>query len=50
MGVWAANSKRAERLIMAVSPVAQEFSDWGDSDKTDAAIDTSADGVSEAKE
>lgn len=28
----------------------QEFSDWGDADKTDAAIDTSPDGVSEPKE
>jgi hypothetical protein len=49
VGVWATNSKRAEGLILAVDGVAQEFSDWGDSDKTDAAIDQSADGVEEAR-
>jgi hypothetical protein len=49
VGVWATNSKRAEGLIMAVDGVAQEFSDWGDADKTDAAIDQSADGVEEAR-
>ncbi len=49
IGVWATNSKQAGGgIIMAVNGVAQEFSDWGDADKTDAAIDQSADGVDQA--
>ena len=50
VGVWATNSKRAEGLIMAVDGLAKEFSDWGDADETDAAIDQSAHGVQEAKD
>jgi hypothetical protein len=49
VGVWATNSPRAEGLIFAVDGMAQEFSDWGDADKTDAAIDQSAHGVDEAR-
>jgi hypothetical protein len=50
VGVWATNSRQGDGLIMAVDAVAQEFSDWGDADKTDAAIESSADGVAQAKE
>jgi hypothetical protein len=35
--------------VFAVDSVAQEFSDWGDADKTDAAIDQSADRVEQAR-
>jgi hypothetical protein len=49
IGVWATNSPKAEGLIYAVDSVAQEFSDWGDADKTDAAIDASAHGVDEGR-
>ncbi len=50
VGVWATNSRSADGMIFAVDPVAQEFSDWGDGDQTDAQIDQSADGVSQAEE
>lgn len=49
VGVWATNSTTADGLILAVDSAAKEFSDWGDADKTEAAIDQSADGVSEAE-
>lgn len=49
VGVWATNSPKAQGFIFAVDGVVQEFSDWGDADKTDAAIDLSADGVDEAR-
>jgi hypothetical protein len=35
--------------VFAVDAVAQELSDWGDADKTDAGIDQSAHGVAEAR-
>jgi len=50
VGVWATNSKTPDGMIFAIDGAAQEFSDWGDGDKTDAAIDQSADGVSRAKD
>ena len=50
VGVWASNSLQpGGGLIMAVDGYAQEFSDWGDGDKTDARIRSTDDGVSEAK-
>jgi hypothetical protein len=49
IGVWTTNSPQAEGVIYAVDAVAQEFSDWGDADQTDAAITQSADGVDEAR-
>jgi hypothetical protein len=49
IGVWATNSRRGAGAIYAVNSVAQEFSDWRDADKTDAAIDPSAQGVDEAR-
>lgn len=49
IGVWATNSPQAEGVIYAVDTVAQEFSDWGDGDQTDAAITDTADGVDEAR-
>jgi hypothetical protein len=40
VGVWASNSlKPGGGLIMSVDNVAQEFSDWGAAEETDAAID-----------
>ena len=50
VGVWATNSLDIGGLIFAVDGFAQEFSDWGDGDTTDANITQSSDGVSEAKE
>jgi hypothetical protein len=50
VGVWATNSLDGSGLIFAVDGLAQEFSDWGDGDTTDANITQSSDGVSEAKE
>jgi hypothetical protein len=49
VGVWATNSPTAQGSIFAVDGVSQEFSEWGDANKTDAAIDLSADGVDEAR-
>jgi hypothetical protein len=49
VGVWATNSKRGGGLTYAVDSVAQEFSDWGDAEKTDPAIDQTANGVNEAR-
>jgi hypothetical protein len=49
VGVWATNSLGAGGLTHAVDAVAQEFSDWGDADQTDAAITTSDDGVEQAR-
>ena len=49
VGVWATNSPEAEGLIYAVDSVAQEFSDWGDADQTDAGITESSDGVDQAR-
>jgi hypothetical protein len=49
IGVWATNSPEAEGVIYAVDAVAQEFSDWGDADKTQAGITASSDGVDEAR-
>ena len=50
VGVWATNSLDGSGLISAVDGLAQEFSDWGDGDTTDAHITQSSDGVAEAKE
>jgi hypothetical protein len=49
VGVWATNSPTGEGLIFAVDGVAQEFSDWGDADATDAAITSDSHGVEEAR-
>jgi hypothetical protein len=49
IGVWATNSPKGEGLIYAIDGVAQEFSDWGHGDQTDAAIDQFAHGVDEAR-
>ena len=51
IGVWAKSGppKVGGGLILAVDTTAQEFSDWGDADKTDASIDESAAGVNEAR-
>jgi hypothetical protein len=49
IGVWATNSPQAEGVIYAVDAVAQEFSDWGDADKTDAGITQADDGVVQAR-
>jgi hypothetical protein len=50
IGVWATNSLDGAGLIFAVDGFAQEFSDWGHGDETDANITQSSDGVTEAKE
>jgi hypothetical protein len=50
VGVWATNSLDGSGSIFAVDGFAQEFSDWGDGDTTDANITQSSDGVSEARE
>ena len=49
IGVWATNSLGDGGLTFAVDSVAQEFSDWGDGDQTDAAISESDDGVEQAR-
>lgn len=50
IGVWATNSLTAGGgLIMAVDGTAKAFTVWPDSDKTDAAITSSDDGVAEAR-
>lgn len=50
VAVWATNSLDTAALIFAVDGMAQEFSDWGDADKTGAAIRSSDHGVDEAKD
>jgi hypothetical protein len=49
VGVWSVNSLGNGGSTYAVDSMAQEFSDWGDADKTDAAITASDDGVDEAR-
>jgi hypothetical protein len=49
IGVWAVTFLGNGGLTYAVDNVAQEFSDWGDGDQTDAAITASDDGVDEAR-
>ena len=49
IGVWSVNSLGNGGFTFAVDKVAQEFSDWGDADKTDAAITASDDGVDQAR-
>jgi hypothetical protein len=50
IGVWATNSLRGDGLIFAIDGFAQEFSNWGHGDETDANITQAADGVQEAKD
>jgi hypothetical protein len=50
IGVWATNSLQGDGLVFAIDGFAQEFSDWGHGDTTDANITQAADGVQEAKD
>ncbi len=52
VGIWATNSEPSgpvEGLIFAVDPAAQEFSDWGHGDETDAQFSQFDDGAQEAE-
>lgn len=45
VATWATNRLRVGGLTFAVDSVAQEFSDWGDADKTDANLTMDDDGA-----
>jgi len=51
VGVWVTNdvSSQGPGLVYAVDPFAEQFSDWGDGDQTDAGFSANDDGVDEAK-
>lgn len=50
IGVWVTNRLNEARGFFSVNGSANEFSDWGDGGRTDAAFSMSDDGASEAEE